>query len=265
MSNYDLQSHKTKYTFFTLCFVFLFVSSSLSAEITSISEAINKAGKQRMITQRMLKDYALIGMNNTYGNPKEDLPKMITLFDTTLKELQAFVKDKDAQESLFKVTGLWKNVKQTLETAPLKEKVLALKKEIEKLLKEANNSTNLIVKATGTNTGEIINISGRQRMLSQRMASLYMLKVWEVESEEIDVALANAIKEFDTAQKKLLSSDLNTDEIKKRLANSKKSFMFFKMMGNSKSKKFIPSLINRSANKILKDMNAATELYAAIK
>lgn len=265
MMKSSLQLSQKKHMFFILWLIFSFGSTCLSAKIMTVSEAINKAGKQRMITQRMLKDYALIGMNNTYGNPKEDLQKMIEVFDTTLVDLALFVEDKATQESLSKVKKLWKDVKKMLEDSPSKEKVVELKKEIDKLLEEANNVTERIVKVTGTDTGETINIAGRQRMLSQRMASLYMLKVWEIDTPQLDRELFNAIEEFDKAQKRLLASKLNTDAIKKLLENSKKSFMFFKMMGNSKSKKFIPSLINRSANKILKDMNNATALYAKIQ
>ena len=241
----------------------LMMSVSASAEITSMQDAVNKAGKQRMITQRMLKDYALIGMNNTYGNPQDDLPKMVALFDATLSELQTYIKDKPSLESLSAVSTLWVPIKKSLQEAPNKDKVAALQRDLEALLKAANKSTGLIVKASGSAAGEIVNTAGRQRMLSQRMASLYMLKVWEVKDPEFTAKLNTAMDEFAAAQKTLLASPLNTDEINALLAKSGKAFKFFQMMGKSKSNKFVPSLINRSANKILTNMNTATGLYAS--
>jgi len=102
-------------------------------------------------------------------------------------------------------------------------------------------------------------------MLSQRMASRYMLKVWCVEDPEFQKKLSTAMEQFSAAHKTLLKSSLNTDKTNVLLAKVGKSYMFFEMMGNSKSKKFIPSLINRSANKMLKHMNTATGLYASGK
>jgi len=146
--------------------------------------------------------------------------------------------------------------------APTKEQAIALKKEIETLLLATDNSTQLITKASHSKSAEIVNISGRQRMLSQRMASLYMLKVWEINDAETDSKLAQAMSEFEAAQKKLQQSKLNTPETKKLLQDAAKSYRFFQIMGKSHSKKFVPSLINRSANNILKAMHQATVLYA---
>jgi len=47
------------------------------------------------------------------------------------------------------------------------------------------------------------------------------------------------------------------------LNKAKRSFMFFEFMNRSK-KKFIPSLIYKKSNDILKNMNRVTGLYTQI-
>jgi len=72
------------------------------------------------------------------------------------------------------------------------------------------------------------------------------------------------IKEFKKASNILMKSSLNTNEITKLLKKSNKSLIFLEMMSRSETK-FIPSLIYKKSNDILRDMNKVTELYVLQK
>jgi len=244
--------------------IFTVMTGVVSAiEIESIYHAVDVAGKQRMFTQRMFKDYTMIGMNNSYGKPDEDLKKIIDDFENHLKSLHDYSKSKEIRESASSVKKLWLPIKKVLIATPDREKVGVLQEDLEKLLKESNHLTELFAKATGESSGEIINISGRQRMLSQRMAGLYMLKVWKVNDEKFKEKMDASMDLFRESLKKLKKSKLNTDEINKLLIEVEKSFMFFEMM-NKSSKAFIPALIYKKSNDILKNMNSVTKLYVSV-
>ena len=202
---------KIKMSFATISIL----ATSLSAvEITSSSHAVDIAGKQRMFTQRMLKDYAMVGMGNTFGKPGEDLKQISLAFQDHMESLTAYTKSDDVKKSITKLESLWKPLKQILAETPSKEKVEKLQIDLDTLLKAADDTTKMFAKESGKASGEIVNKAGRQRMLSQRMASLYMLKVWEVHDPQFKTKLDDAMKLFKDSLSELEKSDLNTDEIK---------------------------------------------------
>ncbi len=244
--------------------VFLAFTLNLNAEITTLSDAINKAGQQRMLSQKMMRSYSMIGMDMKFKNPQKTLTNSIKLFSDTLDELIVFnAKKQPILDVLNQAKEVWIPLKAELIKTPSKDSAEAIASDIDKLLAISNSVTEAITKTCNATTSDIINLSGRQRMLSQRLASLYMLKVWDVNID--DKKLHSAIIEFGEAHTKLLAFEKNSDEIKEKLASVKSDFMFFEILGASKSKKYIPSLISRASDKITKKMNDITTLYTTLK
>ena len=244
--------------------MFTMLTGSVSAvEIESLSHAVDIAGKQRMFTQRMLKDYAMVGMGNSFGSPDENLKETMDAFENHLNSLHTYTKNEKIKQSTEEIKKMWSKIKKTLTLSPDKKNVGKLQESLDVLLKESNRTTELFAKDTGEKSGEIINISGRQRMLSQRMAGLYMLKVWGVDDKQFKEKMGETMKLFKDSLEKLKKSKLNTDEIKTLLSKVEKSFMYFEVMNRS-SNVFIPTLIYKKSDDILKNMNSVTKLYVAV-
>jgi len=239
-------------------------SLSYGVDIHNYNEAVNIAGKQRMFTQRMMKDYAMVGMANTFGNPTEDLKEIISKFDDAQTSLLAFAKSSVTKEKIKAVNELWVKIKQDLESEPQKEKVQDIQINLDNLLKLANDATKAFVEESGSNSSEIVNIAGRQRMLSQRMAGLYMLQVWGVEDPAFKQKLEDSMNLFATSLETLEKYEKNSEEITNLLSKVKRSYRFFEMMSKS-TQRFIPTLIYKKSNDILKDMNEVTIKYTQLK
>ncbi len=97
-----------------------FFSSLNAFEITNLAQAVNEAGRQRMLTQRLLKDYAMIGLGNTFKNPSQDLKNIMKMFDEHLTALTNFAIDPETQNSLNRPRKLWEPIKKMLQKTPTK-------------------------------------------------------------------------------------------------------------------------------------------------
>jgi len=252
---------------FTIRLLFIssiFYSFSHAIEIKNSKSAVDIAGKQRMYTQRMLKDYAMIGMKNNFGNSTEDLKVIMSEFEEHLKSLADYSKNKEIKKSADLVKELWLPIKKNLNNTPVKEEVKALQEKLEKLLKASDTLTHLFADESGKAVGKIVDMSGRQRMLSQRMASLYMLKVWGVDDKKFKEKMDDTMKLFKESLKRLQKSEINDEKINKLLLKVEKSFMFFEIM-NKSNNIFIPTLIYKKSDDILKNMDLITKYYVLVQ
>jgi len=212
----------------------------------------------------LLKDYAMIGMHNSFRKPNEDLHTIITEFEDHLQSLHDYTKNKEIQESTTQVKTLWLPIKKILNEKPTKEEAPLLQEKLEKLLEISNKVTHLFAKETKEEAGEIVDMSGRQRMFSQRMASLYMLKVWGINDKNFKEKMNNTMTLFKRSLHSLQESKLNSKKIEDLLIKVEKSFMFFEVMNKSNST-FIPTLIYKKSDDILNNMDLITKCYVLVQ
>jgi hypothetical protein len=264
INNLPTRFNEFKSNFFThfIFFVMLFFAvSDVNAAINNISSAINESGRQRMLTQRILKEYILIGLDVKQEIAKKNRAAAVSRFEKNLLDLSSFVVNSKISEKLRQADELWQQIKPVAIATPDKSKVINLRQDLEKLLILSHQVVLLLVKESGDSKGEMVNIAGRQRMLSQRMANLYLLKAWELSNISYNKDLQLAMSDFRIAQKKLQKYERNTKNINRLLQQVKTQFSMFEYTLKSKSGKFIPGVIAKASEKILVNMNKAVGLY----
>ena len=254
--------------FFTAFFVLtissvLLVPSVYSADLT-MGDAINKAGRQRMLTQRIVKTYAMMGQDIRYRKAKKQLRLSIELFDDQLNELKKIKVNSEIKGELQAVEKLWKPMRAIATKKINKDQVIQLRAGSEKLLEKAHHVVTLLEGASESNAGQLVNIAGRQRMLTQRMANLYLLQSWGFNDEQYKNDYTQAVTEFDSALQKLKAASENTPQINKGLTQVEQLWQLFKLSDRMKEDKFIPTLVTRSLDKILTRMNDITGQYAEL-
>lgn len=236
-------------------------------QVVDLNDAINKAGRQRMLSQRLVKTYMALGQKVEASAAENVLNTSMAVFDRQLVELKTFAPAADIKTTYSELEAKWAEFKAALiGTAPSKaaaERVLTLSGQV---LQLANKGTVQLEGVSGQPAGKLVNLAGRQRMLSQRMAAFYLSASWGVQAAQSSTEMAKARQEFLAAHEVLKAAPESTAPIKSQLALAETQFAFFEVA----LKTLQPGTPNpqnqanvfTTSERILQVMDAVTGMYA---
>ncbi len=227
------------------------------------NEAIDKAGMQRMLSQRILKAYCEEGLAEDYGEPREQLVQAINLFDANLLQLDGYVKEPEVRKAIDEVKGVWPQYRDLALKPPTKAGARQLLTLNKRLLPLTHAVVVKMETAFGTSAGPWVNLAGRQRMLSQRMAMFYLLGSWGVADTDDLAAADKAATEYREALTALRSYDRNTPEARALLDKLQSQlFLLQKAVGEKGSN--LSFLIATASERMLELADQLTALYASL-
>ena len=247
-----------------LSLFFVTAGADALAQISDINVAINKAGRQRMLSQRMAKAYFQIGQQVDIERSRKVLDSSIAAFDRQLVELKNYAPTPEIKDTYLKLEKSWLAYKDVLVgAAPSPDsgrQVLAISEEV---LALAQQGTVQLEKRSGTAAAYLVNLSGRQRMLSQRMAKFYQAASWGVADGKSPSHLDKARKDFAEALHELAASPANTTQIKESLELVKQQWFFFENALSQKSgtDKRPQLAVATTSERILEEMEGVVGLY----
>ena len=239
-------------------------SESVLSQINDINSAINKAGRQRMLSQRMAKAYFQIGQGVDVERSKKVLDASVSTFDRQLVELKNYAPSQEIKATYVSLEHAWLAYKDLLigknPSVEGGRKVLALSEEV---LGLAQQGTVQLEKQSASTAGRLVNISGRQRMLSQRMAKFYQASAWGVGDANSTANLDKARKEFAEALGELAAAPSNTQQIKDGLELVKQQWFFFENALGQKGggDKRPLTAVATTSERILEEMEGVVGLY----
>ena len=105
----------------------------------SDSEAMNMAGLQRSLTQRMAKNYLMIGADVRVDAAQRQLKETVERFDASQKALAGYAPTAEIKAALAKVDATWAVHRQQIEAKPEQAKAAQMLATSEELLQQAQN------------------------------------------------------------------------------------------------------------------------------
>ena len=84
------------------------------AQAKDLNDAINKAGRQRMLSQRAANAYMALALQAQPAQAEKILSQSMSLFDRQLVELKAFAPSPAIRDTYVSLEGAWSDYKEKL-------------------------------------------------------------------------------------------------------------------------------------------------------
>ena len=245
-------NYKILIALITFLSYFFLPAAFAAADESTLNKAIDRAGLQWMLTQRMLKSYCQVGQDQFYIKPEEQLQSALQRYEEGLQYLEDFRDVKGVTVSLNKINAIWPEYKKLILDVPSRDALPGLIDMNEKLLVLSHQIVLDLQAKSEKKLGKVINISGRQRM-----ELYYLVKNWDFDAYEGEFEKAH--NAFSDGLEYLNAYSGNTDEVSQLLAKADKSFKLFNHTVTVKDNAFMISL---TTGQMLDYMNTATGLYS---
>lgn len=189
---------------------------------TRMGVVINLSGRQRMLTQKMSKEMLLIYLGVEPKQNRAELGKSAILFSDTLrglingdpKQRLPETSDHAILAQLGMVNTLWQDFSENVLSALSGQVDEGLIQQMAAqnlpLLSEMNKAVYMYEEAAGADLktlAPVVNLSGRQRMLSQKMTKEYLLIAAGINKAENQKSLQQTVALFDKTLKGLRDGD----------------------------------------------------------
>lgn len=243
---------------------FLVGAWAVQAMPLTSGDLVNLAGRQRMLSQRIVKAYAQVGANVLPVQSRQILDDSIALFAQQFEQLQMTSNKPEQRDLLVTIQRLWPDVRRIASAPVDKQSAALLQTRSNELEAISHRLAGLIEVDGGVSIARLVNVAGRQRMLSQRLTKTYMLRAWNIDSPQIRRELESSRQEFSEALQLLAQAPENTPEIRHELNLIESQWNWFQAALELEGANSYRLVVADSSESMLASLEHLVALYARL-
>lgn len=244
------------------CAVTLLTAMPLKAQAQiSTALAINRAARLRALSQRGTKLYAQQLLDVMAQNARDNLGIAQKLIQLSLDDLSRAAISGATASQFASVTQNANSFTSILTTTPSQESLARINSAADRLLAEADKLTGMLEASSKQRSAKLINTSGRQRMLSQRLAKNYFLTTSGIETPIIRAQLSDDRSEFKANFDALNAAPVSTPAIRNDLQLLQAQWTFFDLAISRKADPESMRTVATTSERLLEVSNSLTNHY----
>nr|WP_269117380.1 type IV pili methyl-accepting chemotaxis transducer N-terminal domain-containing protein [Ramlibacter monticola] len=193
-------------------------------EAARIAQAINRAGQQRMLSQRLVKLYALACSRTEGAAAGALMRESIQRVEDNLASLQSDLSAASYGDLLAAAREGWQALRQSLEAPPRATELARLDRQADTVVAQANALVLALESSGAATTVQAINVAGALRWRSQRMAKLALMQGTGGDKAALAAAMEQTAAEFEEGLAALQQAPLSTPLIRSMLEHGESAW-----------------------------------------
>lgn len=231
--------------------------------------AVNASVRLPMLAERVTKSYALLQQKTLEQRARRQMADAIKEFEKTMRSLQTGIVSSEIQDNYGLLEQLWGEFRGLTSAPATAASMAKLAEQNEEVVWIATKGSQLVVEHTKSTRSTLIATAGDARVLTQRLAKLYLLRAAGIRNNVIEADLKAANDQLRADLDTLRKAPQNTAQIKDELALADTQMGFLKgaveeLNRNQTSMERL-EYVAKACDNILEVMDRVTRLYESVK